>query len=485
MRRIPGDTLEINRKQRAQTPSMEIEERLPAQRVCDFEEVRIPFTPEQAMYEASRCIECPDPAACVRACPVNNDIPSAMWLISQGEFLKAAKIYRETSTLPEICGRVCPHEKLCEGSCVQGKHDAPVATGALEAFVIDYERQHGEIDLTVPAWNGQKVAIVGAGPSGLACAEQLVKKGYKATIFDAKPQPGGLLLYGIPNFKLDKNVVSARVEEILSLGVEFVGNSFIGKDKTVDDLFEEGYDAVYLAVGTWIDAPMEIPGENLPGVYKGTEYLIRNNVCKDLFPPDLDPNSITGKKIVVIGGGDTASDCLRTAMRMEADQVTCLYRRTENEMPGSTKDRKLAKEEGADFQFLTQPVKFIADEEGKLSAVECIRMELGEPDSSGRRRPVPVEGTNFTIEADIAVLALGYWPDETIGKTTPDLETHKWGLIVTDGETLETSREGVFAGGDAVTGPDLVVTAMRAGRLAAQSIDEYLLEKRGELVGSA
>lgn len=485
MRRIPGDTLEINRKQRAQTPSMEIEERVPAQRVCDFEEVRIPFTPEQAMYEASRCIECPDPAACMRACPVNNDIPSAMWLISQGEFLKAAKIYRETSTLPEICGRVCPHEKLCEGSCVQGKHDAPVATGALEAFVIDYERQHGEIDLSVPEWNGQKIAIVGAGPSGLACAEQLAKKGYKATIFDAKPQPGGLLLYGIPNFKLDKNVVSSRVEEILSLGVEFVGNTFIGKDKTVDDLFEEGFEAVYLAVGTWIDAPMEIPGENLPGVYKGTEYLIRNNVCKDLFPPDLDPNTITGKKIVVIGGGDTASDCLRTAVRMEADQVTCLYRRTEKEMPGSTKDRKLAKEEGADYQFLTQPVKFIADDEGKLSAVECIRMELGEPDSSGRRRPVPVEGTNFIVEAEIAVLALGYWPDETIGKTTPDLETHKWGLIVADGETLETSREGVFAGGDAVTGPDLVVTAMRAGRLAAQSIDEYLLEKRGELVGSA
>ncbi len=479
MRRIPGDTLEIDRKQRAQTPSLEIQDRMPAQRVCDFEEVRIPFTPEQAMYEASRCIECPDPAACLRACPVNNDIPSAMWLISQGEFLKAAKVYRETSSLPEICGRVCPHEKLCEGSCVQGKHGEPVATGALEAFVIDYERQHGEIDLSVPEWNGQKVAIVGAGPSGLACAEQLAKRGYKVTIFDAKPQPGGLLLYGIPNFKLDKNVVSARVEEILSLGIEFVGNTFIGKDKNVDDLFNEGYESVYLAVGTWIDAPMEIPGEDLPGVYKGTEYLIRNNVCKDLFPPDLDPNTITGKKIVVIGGGDTASDCLRTAVRMEADQVACLYRRTEKEMPGSSKDRKLAEEEGADFQFLTQPVKFIADEEGKLSAVECIRMELGEPDSSGRRRPVPVEGSNFVVDADIAVLALGYWPDETIGKTTPDLETHKWGLIVADGQTLETSREGVFAGGDAVTGPDLVVTAMRAGRHAAQSIDEYLTEKRG------
>lgn len=474
MPHIPGDTLEINRKERAQTPSLEIADRLPTLRICDFEEVRIPFTPEQAMYEASRCIECPDPAACVRACPVNNDIPSAMWLISQGEFLEAAKIYRKTSSLPEICGRVCPHDKLCEGSCVQGKHDDPVATGMLEAFVIDYERKNGKVDMSVPEWNGKKVAVVGAGPSGMACAEQLAKKGYKATIFEAKPQPGGLLLYGIPNFKLDKDVVFDRIEEILTLGVEFVGSTMIGKDKTIDQLFEEGFDSVYIAVGTWIDAPMDIPGENLPGVYKGTEYLIRNNVCEDLFPAELRPDNVLGKKIVVIGGGDTAADCLRTAVRMEADQVTCLYRRTESEMPGSYKDRKLAKEEGADYQFLTQPVKFIAGEDGNLAQVECIRMELGEPDKSGRRRPVPIEGSNFTVDADVAVLALGYWPDETIGKSTPDLETYKWGLIQVD-ESQATSRPGVFAGGDAATGPDLVVTAMRAGRKAAAAIDAYLM----------
>ena len=475
MPHIPGDTLEINRKERAQTPSLEISDRLPTLRICDFEEVRIPFTPEQAMYEASRCIECPDPAACVRSCPVHNDIPSAMWLISQGEFLEAAKIYRKTSSLPEICGRVCPHDKLCQGSCVQGKHDDPVATGMLEAFVIDYERKHGQIDMDVPEWNGKKVAIVGSGPSGLSAAEQLAKKGYKVTIFEAKPQPGGLLLYGIPNFKLDKDVVFDRIEEILTLGVEFVGSTFIGKDKTIDGLFEEGYESVYVAVGTWIDAPMEIPGEDLPGVYKGSEYLIRNNVCDDLFPLDMTPETIKGKKIVVIGGGDTASDCLRTAVRMEADQVTCVYRRTEAEMPGSSKDRKLAKEEGADYQFLTQPVKFMAGEDGNLGQIECIRMELGEPDKSGRRRPVPIEGSNFTIDADVAVLALGYWPDETIGKTTPDLETHKWGLIQVN-ESQATSRPGVFAGGDAATGPDLVVTAMRAGRNAAAAIDAYLME---------
>lgn len=477
MRRIPGDTLEIDRKERAHRPSMELVNRLPTLRVCDFEEVQLPLTPEQAMYEASRCIECPDPAGCVRSCPVHNDIPSAMWLISQGEFVEAAKIYLDNSSLPDICGRVCPHDKLCQLSCVQSKHDDPVATGALEAFVIDYARKNGGIWTDIPEPNGKKVAVVGSGPSGLSCAEQLAKKGYKVTIYDAKPQPGGLLLYGIPNFKLDKNVVFDRIEAILSLGVEFVGNTFVGKDITLDEIMENGYDAAYVAVGTWVDAPMEIPGEDLPGVYAGTEYLIRNNVCEELLPKELDNEQITGKKIVVIGGGDTAADCLRTAVRLESSEVTCLYRRTENEMPGSSKDRKLAREEGANFQFLTQPVRFIAGDDGRLAAVECVRMELGEPDNSGRRRPVAVEGSEFTVEADTAILALGYWPDETIGKSTPGLETHKWGLIVIDEETGMTTREGVFAGGDAVTGPDLVVTAMKAGRKAAASIDEYIMEK--------
>jgi glutamate synthase (NADPH/NADH) small chain len=400
-----------------------------------------------------------------------------MWLISQGEFIEAAKVYLENSSLPDICGRVCPHDKLCQLSCVQSKHDEPVATGALEAFVIDYARKNGGISVDVPEPNGKKVAVIGSGPSGLSCAEQLAKKGYKVTIYDAKPQPGGLLLYGIPNFKLDKNVVFDRIEEILSLGVDFVGNTFVGKDTTLDELMEKGYDAAYVAVGTWVDAPMEIPGENLPGVYAGTEYLIRNNVCEELLPKELENEQITGKKIVVIGGGDTAADCLRTAVRLESSEVTCLYRRTENEMPGSSKDRKYAREEGANFQFLTQPVRFIAGDDGRLAAVECVRMELGEPDSSGRRRPVAVEGSEFIVEADTAILALGYWPDETIGKSTPGLETHKWGLIVIDEETGMTTREGVFAGGDAVTGPDLVVTAMKAGRKAAASIDEYIMAK--------
>jgi glutamate synthase (NADPH/NADH) small chain len=477
MSKIESEFLEIDRKARARVPSLEVEIREPALRICDFEEVIIPFTPEQAMFEATRCIECPEPAACVRACPVHNDVPSAMWHISQGEFLEAAKVYRQTSSMPEICGRVCPHEQLCQASCVQSKHAEPVATGALEAFVADYERKMGAIDLSVPEPNGHKIAVVGAGPSGLSCAEQLAKKGYTVTIFDAQPQPGGLLVYGIPNFKLDKNVVMDRIEDFMKMGIKFVGNTSIGKDKKVDDLFDEGFEAVYIAVGTWVDSTMNVPGEDLPGVYKGTEYLIRNNVCTDILPLNMTEENVKGKKVVVVGGGDTASDCLRTAIRMGAEEVTCIYRRTENEMPGSAKDRRLAREEGADYQFLTQPVRFVAGEDGKLAAIECVRMELGEPDESGRRRPVPIEGSEFTLEADLATLAIGYWPDNTIGETTPGLETHKWGLIVTQSEGGNTTREGVFAGGDAVTGPSLVVLAMVAGRKAAAAIDEYIQEK--------
>jgi glutamate synthase (NADPH/NADH) small chain len=477
MQKIKSEFLEIDRKARARVHSIEVDTREPVLRVCDFEEVNIPFTAEEAMAEASRCIECPEPAACMRACPANNDVPAAMWLISQGEFIEAAKVYRQTSSMPEICGRVCPHDKLCQSSCVQSKHGDPIETGALEAFVTDYQRQHGGVEVSVPEPNGHKVAIVGAGPSGLSCAEQLAVKGYEVTIFDAQSQPGGLLLYGIPNFKLDKNVVTERIEDIMKMGVKFVGNTFIGKDKSVDDLFKAGFEAVFVGVGTWVDSTMNVPGEDLPGVYKGTEYLIRNNVCADFLPLNMTEENVKGKRIVVIGGGDTAADCLRTAARMEAEEVICLYRRTENEMPGSAKDRKLAREEGAEFQFLTQPVKFIPDEEGKLAAIECVRMELGEPDESGRRRPVPIEGTEFTVEADIACLALGYWPDSTIGDTTPNLETHKWGLIIADSETGATSREGLFAGGDAVTGPDLVVTAMAAGRRSAEAIHAYIQEE--------
>jgi glutamate synthase (NADPH/NADH) small chain len=474
MQAIPSEYLAIDRKIRRFIPFQDVELREVQERVCDFNEVVISLDPESAMLEASRCIHCPDPAACVEACPVHNDIPSAMWLIEQGQFLEAAKIYRQHSSLPEICGRVCPHEQLCQGSCVHNKRNEPVLTGALEAFVTDYERKGSGVEIPSGQSTGKKVAIVGAGPAGMACAEQLIQKGYDVTVFEMRPSPGGLLLYGIPNFKLPKDVVFARWGDLEKAGVKFQGNTYIGKDKTIDELFGEGFQAVFVGVGSEIDAPMEVPGEDLPGVYKATEFLIRANVVMEHLPPEMNERPTIGSKVAVIGGGDTASDCLRTALRMGAQKVMCLYRRTEIEMPGGRKDRQLAREEGAEYHFLTQPVKFIAGENGWLEKIECVKMVLGDLDEKGRRRPVPVEGSNFIVEADTAILALGYWPDPVIGKTTPGLNTQKWGLFVADRETGATTRPGVYAGGDDVTGPDLVVTAMVAGRKAAAGIDKYL-----------
>jgi glutamate synthase (NADPH) small chain len=476
MQKIPCESLHIDRKDRVNKPSQQLDFRPAKERVRDFLEVLLPFSSERARYEASRCIHCPDPAACVSACPVENDIPSAMWLIEQGEFLEAAQLYRQTSNLPSICGRVCPHEQLCEGACVLSKDGEPVRTGKLEAFVADIENvsANGKYYTSTPIPTGKKVAVVGAGPSGLSCAEELALLGHDVTVYDNNPVPGGLLLYGIPNFKLPVDVVLAVLERIKSAGVKFSPNQYIGKDKTIDSMLAEGFHAVYLGVGTWVDSTMDIPGEELPGVYKGSEFLMHTKVDRTMLPPDQTWKPTIGNSIVVIGGGDTASDCIRSALRMGVEEVYCVYRRTEKEMPGSVKDRKLAREEGAKYMFLTQPVRFIAGEGNKLEAIECIKMELGEPDKSGRRRPIPIEGSNFTIKADSAVMALGYWPDPIIGETTPELETSKWGLIITDVDTGVTSRSGIFAGGDAVTGPDLVVTAMATGRKVAVAMNEYL-----------
>jgi len=480
MQSIPSEFLAIDRKERANRPFSDLDLRPAEVRTDDFDDVVIEFTPERAMVEAARCIHCPDPAPCMVACPAHNDIPSTMWLIEQGRFVEAAGIYHKTSSLPEVCGRVCPHEALCQGSCVLNKYHEPVLCGELEAFAVDYERRTQGYAIPAETSNGKKIAIIGAGPAGLSCADLLVQKGYDATIFETKPAPGGLLVYGIPNFKLPKDIWQEKWEEFEHAGIKFVPNTYIGKDKIIDDLFKEGFAAVFIGVGSEIDAKMEdASGSDLPGVYEATDFLIRGNVASDLLPEDMRRPLEIGKRIVVIGGGDTASDCLRTALRLGAEDVTCLYRRTEKEMPGGKKDRKMAREEGAKYRFLTQPVKFIAGADGRLAAVECIEMKLGEPDAKGRRKPVPVENSNFSVAADTAILALGYWPDPIIGKTTPDLETRDWGLIaVKDKASGATSREGVFSGGDCVTGPDLVVTAMVAGRKAADAIDEYLRSKK-------
>jgi glutamate synthase (NADPH/NADH) small chain len=467
--------LVIDRKARIHLPSRGLPTRPVDERVKDFNEGRAPLDAEWAKHEASRCIHCHEMAACRRACPAGSDISRALFLIEEGRFFEAASVFRKTNFLPEICGRVCPQERLCEGACVLKKIGDPVLIGVLESFACEYERREKGVEIQPGTLTGRKVAIVGAGPSGLACADVLIRMGHWVTIYDTRSYPGGALTYGFPNFKLPHTLITDIWNGLKQAGVTFVGNTYVGKKKlTVNDLFEDGYEAVFLGVGSGIDAPLEIAGENLPGVYKATEFLIRANAEKSHLPPRMRINPEVGRRVVVIGGGDPATDCARTALRLGAEEVTCLYRYTEHEIPGRARDRLLAIEEGAKFEYLCQPVRLIAGPDGDLAWIDCLKIRVGEPDEEGQRYPEIIEGSNFIIDADTAIVAVGYYPDPIVTATTPGLKTQKWGMIVADRETGATSRFGVFTGGDVVTGPDTVVTAVVAGRKAGYTIDAYL-----------
>ncbi len=471
------DITVLERRQRLGAAPISTSYRDPIERILDFDECSLGFSVEEAMAEAARCLHCPQPSACIVACPVGNDIPTALWYIEKGDFLAAAEVYRATNPLPEICGRVCPGESTCAASCVLTRRDRGIATGALEAFVADYQRLTTGVPLPPKARStGKKVGIIGAGPAGLTVAEILATSGHSVTIYEAWPTPGGLLVYGIPSFKLDKSLIQWKVDWLRDLGVEFVTGVRVGKSISLDELIaREGFDAVFLGTGAGVEARLEAPGEDLGRVYSSIDFLVRGNLPPELLPESRRQALEVGRRVAVIGGGDTATDCLRTALRLGAEDVVCYYRRTEVEMPGNRKERRHAEEEGARFEYLVAPVELIdLDGDGNVDAIRLIRMELGEPDDSGRRRPVPIKGSEYTVEVDDVVMAIGFWPDPLLGETTPDLKTRKWGLVVVDEATGRTSREGIYAGGDNVTGPALVNAAVAAGKRAAAAIDEYL-----------
>lgn len=474
----------VDRKARFAIPPQKILKQDPIDRRCNWNEVNLGFeSPEAAMQEATRCIQCPG-APCIKACPLHNDIPSALWELEQGRFEEAADVFRLTSTMPEVCGRICPQERLCEGSCVVGNTKKtpvtpPVRIGRLEAFVADHQRKKRGFPVPAKALStGKRVAVVGAGPAGITVAEFAAQAGHEVVMYDSWPQPGGILRYGIPNFKLDKGQIEDKMLELEQLGVKFVGSRCIGVDITVDQLFAEGYNAVFLGHGASVGAKAGLPGEDLRNIFMATDFLVRGNLAPEELPEEQRTPVVLGKHVVIVGGGDTSMDCVRTALRLakthgEESVVTCMYRRSEVEMPGREEERTHAKDEGVEFQFLTAPVHFCGDASGKVTHIECVTMQLGEPDASGRRRPVPVPGSERAVPAETVILAIGYWGDESFAASAGDVE-HKQGIFIVDPETGMTNRPGLFAGGDSVNGADLVVTAVASARLAAAGILEYL-----------
>ncbi|HTY90693.1 MAG TPA: NADPH-dependent glutamate synthase [Methanocella sp.] len=459
-----------NIDRRRRTP---MQEQAPAARAKNFAEVALGYTGEEAMKEAKRCLQC-DAPMCKEGCPVGIDIPKFVRETAEGRFEEAARTLKESNNLPAICGRVCPQESQCEKKCILGMKWSPLAIGRLERFIADNEKAAAKADIKP---NGRKVAVIGSGPAGLTAAADLARMGYGVTIFEALHKPGGVLTYGIPEFRLPKEIVKKEVDYVRSLGVEIRLNSIIGKTITIDEIFARGYEAVFVGSGAGLPTFMHIPGENLNGVYSANEFLTRVNLMKAFLFPEYDTPIQRGRSVAVVGGGNVAMDAARTAKRMGAEHVYLIYRRGEDEMPARREELEHAREEGIEFKLLMNPTKVMGDNQRNVRAIELICMELGEPDASGRRSPVCREGSETTLDVDTVIIAIGTSPNPLIVKTTPGLKTGKHGVIEVEPYTFKTSREGVFAGGDIVSGAATVISAMGQAKEAAKAIDEYLKNK--------
>jgi len=465
---------ELKTKKKIIPHKTKMPEQPPEERIKNFKEVPLGYSEEQAVEEATRCIQCKN-RPCVTGCPVEIDIPDFIALIAQRKFVEAARKMKEKNALPAICGRVCPQEVQCESKCTLGKKFEPVAIGRLERFIADWEREKGMVQIPPrPAPQGKKVAVIGSGPAGLTVAADLAKAGFGVTIFEALHKAGGVLVYGIPEFRLPKAIVQAEVDYVKSLGVEIRLNSVIGNLFTIPELLSSGYDAVFIGIGAGGPMFMNIPGENLSGVYSANEFLTRSNLMKAYLFPEYDTPIKRSRNVAVVGGGNVAMDAARTAIRLGAENVYLVYRRSREEMPARAEEVHHAEEEGIIFKFLTNPTRIIGDENGKVKAMECLRMELGEPDASGRKRPIPIKGSEFIMEVDAVIMALGTNANPLLPSTTPGLALNKWGYIIADEETGATSLKGVYAGGDIVTGAATVILAMGAGRKAARAMEKYL-----------
>ena len=441
----------------------------------NFKEVALGYTAEMAVNEAKRCLQCKKPA-CRTGCPVQIDIPAFIAEVAKGDFEAAYQVIAKSSALPAVCGRVCPQENQCEGKCVRGIKGEPVGIGRLERFVADWHRENVHTPAAKPEPNGHKVAVIGAGPSGLTVAGDLAKLGYKVTVYEALHVAGGVLMYGIPEFRLPKAIVQKEIDTLKDLGVEFVLNFVVGRSETIDELFGDGYEAIFVGSGAGLPTFIGVPGENANGVYSANEYLTRINLMK-AYKENADTPIYHAKKVAVVGGGNVAMDAARCAKRMGAEEVYIVYRRSEKELPARLEEIHHAKEEGVVFKFLTAPLEVLSDENFNVTGLKCQQMELGEPDASGRRRPIPVEGSEFVLDLDCVIAAIGTSPNPLIRHTTPGLETNRKGCIVADDEHGITSKDGVFAGGDAVTGAATVILAMGAGKRAAAAMDEYIKNK--------